>query len=172
MTISKSVRRARDLLLETGMHEPPIDVAALAAHLGVRVVSQTLEDAISGVLVIRDDQAAIGVNEGHHRNRQRFTIAHELGHYLLHHEESTLFVDSTLTFYRDATSANGRIEQEIEANTFAAEILMPSKFLRQHLGDRAIDLHDDVAVSRLAARFGVSAQALTIRLINLKLVSA
>ncbi len=172
MTAGAARRRAAALLREQGVRATPVDVAALAKQLGISVVAQSMEETVSGVLVMRDDRAAIGVNQAHHLHRQRFTIAHELGHYLLHSGDTRLFVDAGLTFYRDDSSADSVYAQEVEANAFAAELLMPEHALKQHLGDRRVDLHDDVAVARLAAHFGVSAQALTIRLINLKLASA
>lgn len=163
---------SEQLLRAVGMSAVPIDVIAIARHLGIGVVAQPLEDAVSGMLIVRSDRAAIGVNEEHHPHRQRFTIAHELGHYLLHRETTNLFVDSALTFYRDDSSADGVYQQEIEANAFAAALLMPADTLRKALDDRAIDLYDERTVWKLATTFGVSQQALTIRLVKLGLVSA
>jgi Zn-dependent peptidase ImmA (M78 family) len=172
MTVAVARRRAQALLRRLGSGDLPVDVRALAAELGVTVVSQPLEATVSGVLVLRNGYAAIGVNDGHHPRRQRFTIAHELGHFVLHREADRLFVDESLTFYRDQQSAEGLYEREIAANAFAAELLMPEVSLRAILGDRPIDLHDDTAIQHLAARFDVSVQALTIRLVNLGLASA
>ncbi len=172
MTLAEVRQRATALLREQGVRTTPVDVTTLAERLGISVVAQPMEEAVSGVLVVRDGRAAIGVNQAHHPHRQRFTIAHELGHYLLHSGDTRLFVDAGLTFYRDDSSADGTYAQEIEANAFAAELLMPEHLLKQCLGNQKVDLHDDLAVARLAARFGVSGQALTIRLINLKLASA
>ncbi len=172
MTIAGARRRAVELLEEQGICSAPVDVAAMAVRLGVSIVAQPLEESVSGVLVLRGGQAAIGVNEAHPPRRQRFTIAHELGHYLLHRDAASLFVDEGLTFYRDRSSGDGVYQQEIEANAFAAELLMPQRLLRDHLGSQRVDLHDDVAVTRLAAKFGVSVQALTVRLVTLKLASA
>ena len=164
--------RAQELLRTSGIAKPPVEVEQIAAALGVEVVVEPLEETVSGLLVVRKSRATIGINELHHPHRRRFSIAHELGHYTLHRYVSNVFVDSTLTFYRDEKSADGVYRQEIEANSFAAELLMPEDFIRYHLERHKIDLHDEQAVERLARDFGVSMQALTIRLVNLRLVSA
>lgn len=162
--------RAKSLLSDYGIQDVPVNVHALAREVGARIVEEVLDDDTSGVLVIKNNQAVIGVNKYHHHRRQRFTIAHELGHFLLHRDDASVFVDTI--FYRDANSSEGMDEQEIAANAFAAELLMPEPILRQYLKSQGIDLFDDVAVKRLALRFDVSEQALTIRLINLRLIAA
>ncbi len=164
-------KRAEQMLRDAGIRSIPVEIMKIAEHLGIRVVVQPLEDEVSGVLVIRNGRAAIGINEDHHPHRQRFTVAHELAHYLLHRGASQLFIDSTLTFYRDETSADGIYEQEIEANAFAAALLMPGDRIREEVNDRRLDLYDERTILRLAERFAVSQQAFTIRLMNLGLVA-
>lgn len=164
--------RAQALLSASGIDKPAVNVEEITSDLGVELVVEPLEETVSGLLVVRKSRATIVSNQLHPRNRQRFSIAHELGHYVLHRYASNVFVDSTLTFYRDEKSADGVYRQEIEANSFAAELLMPEDFIRRHLGSQRVDLHDEQAVERLARDFGVSMQALTIRLVNLRLVTA
>lgn len=149
----------------------PVDVEKVAESHNVSVVEQDLEDSVSGVLVVKDGRGIIGVNANHHPNRRRFTIAHELGHYLLHPEASEVFVDRSPVFFRDGNSAEGVDQNEVDANAFAAGLLMPEKDLIELLDDQPVDAFDDVSVRRLSARFGVSTQALTIRLTTLGLVS-
>lgn len=163
-------RQARSLLRELGVQGAPVDVTEVARRLGVEVAARPVEDSVSGVLVVRGRRGAIGVNRNHHPHRQRFTVAHELGHFLLHRDAGSVFVDSTLTFYRDRRSADGVYLQEMEANTFAAELLMPEERVREELDRDEIDVHDEVALGKLAARFDVSRQALTIRLVRLGLI--
>lgn len=170
MPRGEAVRKAQQVITETG-YEIPVDVEAIAKARGLDVVRQDLEDSVSGVLMIRDERGTILVNGAHHPNRQRFSIAHELGHYLLHPEDGTVFVDRSPVFFRDRASSSGIRQQEIDANAFAAELLMPEEDLNAQLNGRPIDAFDDVSVRRLAARFGVSAQALTIRLTRLDLVT-
>jgi Zn-dependent peptidase ImmA (M78 family) len=168
MAQSKAVSRAREILRRLGL-DVPVDAEAVAEAHEVSVVPQDLEDSVSGILVIKDGHGIIGVNQNHHPNRRRFTIGHELGHYLLHGKNATVFVDASPVFFRDTTSSDGMQTQEIAANAFAAELLMPEDAVREYVGERLVDVYDDATIRRLAARFGVSVQAITIRLIRLGL---
>jgi len=60
-----------------------------------------------------------------------FTIAHEIGHFILHHGESDLFIDTTYVAFRDSESTKGENRAEIQANQFAAALLMPALFIEQ-----------------------------------------
>jgi Zn-dependent peptidase ImmA (M78 family) len=124
---------------------------------------------LSGFLLrdTRRNAAVIGVNKNHHPHRQRFTIAHEIGHLLLHNVDE-LHVDrrdALVVQKRDGTSSTGAVLEEREANFFAAELLLPRTLLEQDLD--AIAVLDDEAVKRLASRYEVSVQAMTLRLVNL-----
>jgi Zn-dependent peptidase ImmA (M78 family) len=149
----------------------PIDVHQIAQDQGLTVIEQELEEHISGLLVIKDGKGTIAVNKSHHLNRQRFTVAHELGHYLLHGPGGGVFIDATPVFFRDMISHEGRSLEEVAANTFAAELLMPRQQVMELLRQEPIDAFDDLALRRIANMFGVSAQALTIRLTKLNLIS-
>lgn len=172
MNLRGAARSAQQLLDAHDVHSPPIDVEGLAIRLGVRVLRKPLEADVSGILVMGAGQATIVVNIDHHPHRQRFSIAHELAHYVLHRDGATVFVDSTLTFYRDQRSSDGVYAQEIEANAFAAALLMPEPLVRRCIAEEQLDFHDELAAARLAARLGVSQQALAIRLARLNLVPA
>jgi len=164
-------RRARDLLRKHGATAPPVDVEALARGDGATIEYQDLGPSVSG-LVVRspDGRVVIGVNSSHHPNRQRFTIAHEIGHHLLHATSATVFVDDMMVHFRDDEQTGKSDPREMEANAFAAALLMPDDWLRTDLRNRKIDLSDDTAVRNLASRYRVSQQALTFRLMNLNLV--
>lgn len=120
----------------------------------------------SGILVREGDKAILGVNRSHHLNRQRFTIAHEIGHYLLH-EGDRIFVDRTYNVsMRSSTSSLGTDTEEIEANTFASHLLVPDEFLAKDPDAVDIDMEDEDSIRRLARKYRVSPQAMTFRLIN------
>jgi Zn-dependent peptidase ImmA (M78 family) len=109
--------------------------------------------------------AVIGVNIAQHLNRQRFTIAHELGHLLLHSGDA-VHVDAIK--HRDDVSKKGTEIEEVESNLFAAELLMPAQFLKQDLDRlRTITLLDEEKVAKLARVYGVSSQAMAVRLAHL-----
>ena len=168
-TIRKIEERASKLLRSHRVNAPPVDVRLLAENEGIRVVYQELDDNISGMLVQAGDETFIGVNAGHHENRQRFTLAHELAHHQLHPNTPTVYVDGMMVHFRGADT-QGPAPIELEANAFAAALLMPEEFLRRDLGDRAFDMFDEAAVRRLAQTYKVSVQALTIRLMELGLL--
>lgn len=166
----RAILEARNLIQELNIRDTPVDVNSVAQQLSVDIVTASLEDEVSGMLITRNGRAVIGINERHHPHRQRFTIAHELGHFVLHSGESKVFVDSTVTYYRDGNSSEGVYLQEIAANSFAAELLMPKNFIKQYFEERQLEPLDEQEVKRLASRFDVSEQAMTIRLVNLGLV--
>ena len=108
----------------------------------------------------------IGVNTQHATVGQNFTVAHELAHLLLHDHEQ-LHVDRAFPTVRlrNDVSSQGVDDAEKEANLFAAEILMPERFLQHDLAGRSsLDLYDEDFIPQLARRCGVSVQALMYRL--------
>jgi len=167
--IENARKRARRLLVDHDVQQPPVDVLALAHDQGIRVDFPELEDKISGMLIQTGHETVIGVNAKHHENRQRFTLAHELAHHQLHPNSPTVYVDGMMVHFRGEEEQGGALI-EVEANAFAAALLMPEDFLREDLRDRTVDMFDDLAVRRLAQRYKVSVQALTIRLMELGLL--
>jgi Zn-dependent peptidase ImmA (M78 family) len=126
-----------------------------------------LGDELSGMAYIKDGLKIIGVNALHHPNRQRFSIAHELAHHVLHVPEisEAIHVDRGFrVLHRNKVSAEGSDPLEVEANAFASELLMPDAFLADAIGDTGLDLDDDTAVEALARKFKVSASAMRNRL--------
>lgn len=169
MGVTRAIEAARRVRTRNN-RKFPVDVYAIAEEQGAIVLTEELEESISGFLAIKGGGRIIVVNAAHHPNRRRFTAAHECGHLVLHGDRGRVFVDASPVFFRDDRSAEGIDHQEVEANAFAAELLMPEEELRARVA-RPIDVMDDLAVRRIAAQFAVSAQALTIRLTKLGLVA-
>lgn len=147
--------------LEELQQSLPISLAAIARALGVRVKAATLPPGIAGE--IRPDGAAPGefvvrVNRHDIPERQRFTVAHELGHFLLHR-------DQIGTGIKDDVLFRSRLSdwREAEANRIAADILMPEELVKQALQQAKSIGIEDVA-PYLAKQFGVSEAAMKIRL--------
>lgn len=160
--------RAAKVLQKAEALRAPVPVDLVAHRLGLVVEATTLGDDVSGVLVVRDGKGTIGVNQTHPSVRQRFTIAHEIGHYVLHRERSSLFIDKSYTaVYRDTRSSKGDDRPEIQANQFAAALLMPRELVLAEVEKHGFDLGDEAALERLAEKFQVSLQAMTYRLSNL-----
>jgi len=161
---------AEQLLRRHRIRSAPVPIEDLAGALGVSVVKEPTDDELSGFLY-RDrvqKSAIIGVNANHHPNRQNFTIAHELGHFLLH-EGDEVHVDRGFQIkLRTEFSSKGVDIEERESNLFAAEILMPASFLKSDLKKvHALRLDVDDAVEELARNYSVSTQAMLFRLANL-----
>ncbi|HTQ40238.1 MAG TPA: ImmA/IrrE family metallo-endopeptidase [Pirellulales bacterium] len=146
-----------------GITAPSVDVERIARDEGIKVVREYANDrSISGFLDRRSAVPIIGVNRHHLENRQRFTIAHELGHHFLHSE--SLYFDDRVLRFRDAESSEGINTDEMEANLFAAELLMPKEFLEDYFSNHILDINDDEAIEDLAKEYKVSPQSLMYRL--------
>jgi IrrE N-terminal-like domain len=141
----------------------PVDPFLIARKLGIQVfVDFSLSDEISGMLrkLPGYEDPEILLNGNDSRNRQRFTCAHEIGHYSQRvnsgGDGEWMYVDK-----RDPLSSEGNDPEEIYANKFAAELLMPEKVVEQRAGE--------YEVTTLAYEFGVSADAMRFRLDNLRI---
>ncbi len=164
------------LLQKADVSEPPVPVELVAKHLAVAVAYEPFEGDLSGFLMRTNDLTLIGVNSRHPRVRQRFTVAHELGHYVVGGkprsvEEGTVHLDRSLKFWLRSTalsSSDANRREETRANYFAAALLMPTRFLDKDLEKvEDWDAATDTLLRRLAKRYEVSTQALVIRLMAL-----
>ena len=160
---------AEKVLSDAGAQGPPVVLDDIARRRGARVVRDALETDLSGVLHMVDGTPLIAVNSAHSQARQRFTIAHEVGHLVLHGPQT--FVDRRFVFRRDQKAATGSDREEIQANMFAAEVLMPRDWLLSDVGDTGFDMGGDDALRKLARRYGVSQSAMAFRLANLRLTA-
>jgi Zn-dependent peptidase ImmA (M78 family) len=140
----------------------PVDIIGLSLALGVDVAHENLDPGISGMLEkIGEDRFKITVNANDPETRQRFTIAHELGHFMLHRNLIGDGVDDDRA-YRSTDVGKyhntliGKME-ETEANQFAASLLMPKKLIARE----RIETPD---VSDMAAKFKVSRHSMSIRM--------
>ncbi len=140
--------------------QAPVDVVAIASDLGVNVWKKSLPDSVSGK-IFRDPMNggpttgfSIAVNESHSLVRQRFTVAHEIAHFILHRRklESGDLIDDAM--YRSGLTS----KEETAANRLAADILMPLPLIKQLLDAGIRDPES------LAARLQVSLPAMRIRL--------
>lgn len=159
------------LLNEANISEPPVDVTSIAEMKGAIVVQESNDDDFSGFLFrASDSPPIIGVNSNHPLTRKRFTTAHELAHLLLH-PKNGVHVDEAIVQMRDSRASAGVDEEEMEANRFAAELLMPRTFLEADLKSLgSIYADDERAIANLAKKYRVSPQAMAIRLSSLELV--
>jgi Zn-dependent peptidase ImmA (M78 family) len=160
------------LISEQGIKELPIPIEKIARAHDAEVVAFDLKEA-SGMLVVSNKKGTIGFNPSQSKGRQRFTIAHELGHFLLHSDtKKELFVDRDLIikFRGEITYTPAELKQESEANAFAAAVLMPKSFLVRELKNKKYkELAENELIDELAKSFEVSSLAMTYRLKDLNM---
>ncbi len=173
--MTRADTEAAKLLQSAGIVSPPVDVNRLAKRLGAAIVPEALDPEVSGVLYRRPEGVVIAVNRDHAPTRRRFTVAHELGHLVLH-QGRPLIVDHVVRArinLRDHRSSLATEREEIDANRFAANLLMPADLLNEHLTKQLRrGLKEQQTMDALAETFGVSPQAMEFRLTNLGLRAA
>jgi Zn-dependent peptidase ImmA (M78 family) len=157
--------RVQSLLREFKISSPPVPIERIAKGLGIVLCEFPSDDDVSGAIIRLQGKTVIAVNPKHHSNRKRFTIAHELGHYFLH-QDVTDHVDADFRVsWRNEESSKAVDWNEISANAFAAELLMPEEFLIADLN--SLEEVTKRSVVLLAGRYAVSPEAMKIRLTNL-----
>ena len=127
---AKVKREVARLIHEFGIIEPPVDPTRIARSIGVNVFFVTFEAQKQNVSGFFDcDEGAIFVNRDEYPLRQTFTIAHELGHKVLH-ERWARSSDYRVLLRDSSYSADEPHEKE--ANAFAAHLLVPRFLLDKY----------------------------------------
>ena len=164
--ITVAEQKATDLLARLGIDKIPVPVQEIAERCGAQVTYDRFEGDISGMLLREAGRIIIGVNSWHANTRQRFTIAHEIGH-LEMHPGQPVYIDREV---RVNLRAGQTDREEVQANGFAAELLMPRAWLHTAMEDlvaRKPDLTSSDLIGHLAEQFDVSPAAMQHRLVNL-----
>ncbi|HDU4639580.1 TPA: ImmA/IrrE family metallo-endopeptidase [Klebsiella aerogenes] len=136
----------------------PIAVGAIAKELGIIVKRSTLAAGISGEIKEEDGNVVIRVNRHDVKERQRFTLAHEIAHFLLHRDRIGDGITDDI-LYRSKLSDF----MEVQANRLAADILMPGHLIQPKLKEFT-ELRDEEKYEKLADIAEVSTTAIKIRL--------
>jgi len=164
-------KRAKDLLVAGGVRYPPVPVEALAALVNAEIRYEPFAGELSGMVHRKSDgTAVIGVNGLHSNTRQRFTIAHELAHLLLHQNEEFHVDENSPIGFRSELSSKAVDANEIEANQFAAALLMPAALVEAEIAKLPRNINSEQAIARLSEIFQVSEQAMTFRLSGLRII--
>lgn len=149
-----------EILLNNDMYKIPVDVIKIANANDIKVYEGNLDKKISGAIRYKKEEGKfeILVNKNDVKTRQRFTIAHELGHFFLHKdflESEELHVD---IMYRTAEKeTDEEKEREREVDYFAGALLMNRTLLEK--------MHNENnSIQELADIFNVSISAMTVRL--------
>lgn len=149
-------------IIDEHVSEFPVKLGKLAKRLGVKVLLSTLPRGISGQISQGDDgQFIIKVNRHEAKHRQRFTLAHELAHYILHRdiiEKVGGWSEGVLL-----RAPNQPMEIEYQANRLASDLVMPSDQLTNVISEYQEPITSEV-IDDLAGRFGVSTAAMEIKL--------
>jgi Zn-dependent peptidase ImmA (M78 family) len=162
-------KKAIVLLDELGDSELPVPVERIARRLGAQITYEPFEGEISGMLYRSPGTTVIGVNSSHAPTRQRFTVAHEIGHLRMHQGEGVIIDRFVRVNWRNGESNR----EETQANRFAAGLLMPRSLVCKEI-ERTLSRQPDLIpydlAAMLAKRFDVSPAAMQYRLINLEIL--
>ena len=158
---AKVEQRAMEVLRQHGLYSLPIDPVQLASRLGVTVNNAKFaDDSLAGLIARRGDRTQILVEQTDPPYRKRFSIAHELGHHFLHLLEDGEIVDNRADMFRQKDPVGGHISgarlRELQANWFAAALLMPEEFVREEWAR-------EPSVAHMARVFNVSEDAIGYR---------
>jgi len=156
-------------------YEAPIDVYKVLECLNIKLNKVEKFNDILGEIEVKNGEPIITINTFNHLypEREKFTIAHELGHLCKHIAPNQIdkFVDTEETMKRNNNIWNFR---EYEANKFAARLLIPVDLLKKEIlsfmNERQIDNVNEL-IAHLAKKFEVSKQAMRYRLKNLGIIS-
>jgi Zn-dependent peptidase ImmA (M78 family) len=141
--------------------EHPVKLGAIAERLGVKVLLSTLPRGTSGQIGHEDGDFVIRINRHEAKHRQRFTLAHELAHFLLHRDR--VVAEGGWSENVLLRAPNQPIQIEYEANRLASDLVIPSHLLAQATSDYTGPMTSEV-IEDLARRFGVSTAAMEIKL--------
>jgi len=161
-----------------------IDMKELIQAHNIYYISKKLPDNISGAsMTTEHGKQMIVVNKDQPEKRKKFTIAHELGHLILGHDTPLNTQDKAIVpnnhqlknpsqiLFRDDKTSEGSDWREIEANHFAASLLMPKYLLNKEINKiiqkNSTNYLSEYNVHELADIFGVSAISMSIRLSRL-----
>ena len=161
---SHATKVAQKILKDAKINMPPVDLKKILANLNINLLSYSFPNKVSAILLKEKNMLVVGVNSNQHQHRQRFSIAHEIGHYVLGHYKD-IFVDfSEISEGRfDAFDIGHNKIQEQEANYFASELLMPSEMIKR-------DFEKIGNINEIINLYNVSKDALWVKLIKLKIV--
>ncbi|MDO9567610.1 MAG: ImmA/IrrE family metallo-endopeptidase [Candidatus Desulfaltia sp.] len=151
---------ARKVLKDYDLSEVPTDLLKVFKRLGLKYIELNDAEDIEGAILEIDGKPAIAVlNKAKPIPRQRFTLAHELGHIFLAHTQRDIY-DPEKDRENTATLAKqSKPPKEVEADVFASELLVPYEQLKKHTAD----INN---VDKLAGIFQVSKQAMTLAVMN------
>lgn len=167
-TLEQIEEFAQSLHAKFDIRQVPVPVEEIAEQLNIRV-KRAPSNEFSGMLLRKDGKALIGINSDESSVRQRFTIAHELGHFFLHPAKD-VFVDYRDNHYKGNEGDPVRNLKERTANVFASAFLIPRKLIIEDVSRIIKEGIFESEVIALARKYEVSREAMNYRLLNLGLI--
>ena len=158
----KRVDQLQRAVLERHIVGYPVKLGQIARELGVAIKVAKMPTGVSGQIAKEGGQYIIRVNRNEARERQRFTIGHELAHYLLHRDVIDKSPDGITDNVLYRSGEPERIEYE--ANRLAADLVMPMELIEKKLASDFNGVVTEATIESLAATFQVSKAAMEIRL--------
>ena len=160
-------RRAKEVLVQHNLFSVPVDPVLLSNRLGIAVNNAKFaDDAWAALIAKRGHTSRVFVEQSDPPYRKRFSIAHELGHHFLHLPEDGEIVDKRADMFREREPSVDYVSEdrlrEIQANWFAAELLMPGELVRTEWARTP-------SLRQMAILFNVSEEAMGYRLDTLDL---
>lgn len=151
---------ARKVLKDYKLSEVPTNLTVIFQGLNLKYIELDDADDIDGAILEIEGKPAIAVlNRARPLQRQRFTLAHELGHIFLEHIKRDIYDPEEIRESDLQSSGKTKPPKELEADTFAAELLVPYEHLKKYTADMN-------NVDKLAGIFLVSKQAMTLAVMN------
>lgn len=156
LSLALEVRQKVDKYLA----EHPVKLGALAKCLGIKVLLSTLPRGTSGQIGQENDDFVIRINRHEAKHRQRFTLAHEIAHYILHRDK----IVASGGWSENVLLRSGQPASiEYEANRLASDLVIPSTELATVTAEYSGPMTSEI-IEDLARRFGVSTAAMEIKL--------
>lgn len=147
---------AKKILRESGITAPPVDLLQILRHNGIKYEEvDDFPDTVDALIIEDGTTIYAAVNAQQHFHRQRFSLAHELGHYFLH-RDNTFGDPITIDSPAEADDFGTKSPMETEADNFAGELLVPLEMLKLHVGKSIPELSKVFRVSEQAMGVAVS----------------
>lgn len=159
--MDKYENKITSILQQHNITKFPLDIISLLDLEGFIIIKEDI-DGLSGAIYVDSDKdiKAIIVNKNHSVARRRFTLAHEYGHYILHNGTGGVYA------HRDDSAYDRFSNKELDANSFAAQLLMPASEVHELIKDIK---YNSLRILAMQEKFGVSKEAATNRLRNMGL---
>lgn len=151
------------ILQQNSWIDGPVPLEAIANAAGIKDIQYVPLKSFEGSLVANDakTEGIIVINSGARHQRRRFTLGHELGHFMLPRHGNRMECSKSDLAAKLSSGVNRRVAIEAEANVFSAELLMPKRLLSKLSSFNGVPSIDGIRAS--AEKFDVSFQAMAVR---------